>query len=231
MRFTFFDDFLALVFPQTCCGCKTSLYAFEKELCKLCIASLPITSYHLRPAENDLTVKLLGLTQVRYALSFLSFSKSGLSQKLLHQLKYKNKSALGEVLGKLYGQKLLADQINFSWDCIVSVPLHPLKLRRRGYNQSDKFAQGLGEALNLPVVYSMKRVKFTETQTRKSRIQRWDNVKEVFALEPQHTLVGKNILLVDDVLTTGATLAACANVLLKGGVGQVDLAVIAAGRV
>ncbi len=230
MRFNFLEDFLALVFPQTCCGCKTSLYAFENQLCRKCEAALPVASYHLRPTDNDLTVKLLGLTEVEKVFAHLRFSKSGLSQKLLHQLKYKNKPQLGEVLGKLYGQRLILDNFDHHWDFVVPVPLHPLKLRSRGYNQSAKFAMGLSHSLDIPLHEGLQRIKFTQTQTRKSRMERWENVKDVFHFEGKD-MVGKNILLVDDVMTTGATLAACANALLSAGSKKVDLAVIAAGRV
>lgn len=230
MRFTFFDDFLALVFPQTCCGCKKSLFSFEKQICKLCIVDLPLTTYHLRAENNDLVVKIMGLTQIRQAISFLRFTSGGLSKRLLHQLKYKNKPELGVELGKIYGYRLLESDYSIDWDEIVPVPLHPIKLKRRGYNQSERFAAGLSIALNIPVSHELKRIKYTETQTRKSRIQRWENVKEVFSLVDNHTLTNKKVLLVDDVMTTGATLAACANVLLGSEVSSVDIAVIAAGR-
>jgi len=120
--------------------------------------------------------------------------------------------------------------MSIDWDEIVPVPLHPLKLNRRGYNQSERFAAGISIALNIPVSHELRRIKNTETQTRKSRLQRWENVKEVFSLVEDHTLKDKRVLLVDDVMTTGATLSACANVLLDSEVRSVDLAVIAAGR-
>ncbi|KEO73583.1 ComF family protein [Anditalea andensis] len=230
MRFTFLEDFLALVFPQTCCGCKKSLFRFEKLICKHCIANLPVTSYHLMAENNDLTVKLMGLTDVRKAISLLRFTKGGLSKKLLHHLKYKNKPELGVELGKIYGYRLKESGFNIDWDQIIPVPLHPIKLKRRGYNQSERFAAGLSLALNVPVNHELKRIRYTETQTRKSRLQRWENVSEVFTLVENHTIMNKKILLVDDVMTTGATLAACANVLLQSSVSSVDLAVIAAGR-
>ncbi|HSJ68739.1 MAG TPA: ComF family protein [Anditalea sp.] len=230
MRFTFFEDFLALVFPQTCCGCKKSLFSFENQICKLCIADLPVTTYHYRTENNDLTIKIQGLTRVRKAISFLRFTSGGLSKRLLHQLKYKNKPELGVELGKIYGYRLIDSGIEIDWDEIIPVPLHPLKLKRRGYNQSERFAAGLSLALDIPVSHELRRIKYTETQTRKSRIQRWENVKEVFSIIDNQTLINKKILLVDDVMTTGATLAACANVLLKSDVCSVDLAVIAAGR-
>jgi len=230
MRFTFFDDFLALVFPQTCCGCNKSLFSFENHICKGCVAALPVTTYHLRGDDNDLKIKIMGLTQARWVLSFLRFTKGGLSKRLLHQLKYKNKPDLGVELGKLYGQRLLDSGMSIDWEEIIPVPLHPLKLKRRGYNQSERFAAGLSAALDIPICHELKRIKYTETQTRKSRLQRWENVKEVFSLVEGHTLKDKRVLLVDDVMTTGATLSACTNVLLGSDVKSVDLAVIAAGR-
>lgn len=230
MRFTLWDDFLALVFPVTCDLCNRSLFAFESELCRACEASLPVTIYHQTPTENELKQKVTGLSDIRMAMAFLRFSKRGKSQKLLHQLKYRNKPMLGVRLGKLYGDLLVEQGFGKEWDLIIPVPLHSSKERRRGYNQSRCFAEGLGEALGVPVANSLERTVNTATQTRKSRIQRWENVSEVFRVVDEHALAKKRILLVDDVMTTGATLAACANVLHTAKPMYIDLAVIAAGR-
>jgi len=153
-----------------------------------------------------------------------------MSQRILHQLKYKNKSEVGNVLGRMYGQLLLDNGFDNQWETVVPVPLHADKLKRRGYNQSERFAQGIAEILKIPTENGLERVKFTETQTNKSRIQRWENVEDVFRSNLQFPLRNKRILLVDDVMTTGATLAVCANTLLKEGAQSVDIAVIAAGR-
>lgn len=230
MRFSFFEDFLSLVFPKTCCLCKRSLFDFEDQLCKLCIARLPITNYHLMPQNNDLSIKVLGLTRPNKVMAFLRFTKKGDSQKILHQLKYRNKPEVGIELGRIYGHLLSEHGFKYDWDEITPVPLHPLKKKRRGYNQSEQFAIGLHQALEIPVSLSLKRVLFTETQTKKSRMERLENVADVFALEPNQNLSGKSILLVDDVMTTGATLATCANVLLESGAKVVDMAVLAAGK-
>ncbi|MEX2591395.1 MAG: ComF family protein [Anditalea sp.] len=230
MRFTLYEDFLALVFPQTCCVCKRSLFDFENQLCKVCIAKLPVTNYHLRPQNNDLKEKIMGLTEVNLVLSFLRFSKKGMSQRILHQLKYKHKPELGNVMGRLYAYFLLEQGFANSWEAVVPVPLHPVKFKRRGYNQSERFAEGLAEILDIPLDNALKRVKFTETQTNKTRLQRWENVEEVFELSKDAAIEKKRILLVDDVMTTGATLAVCANTLLHSGVLSVDIAVIAAGK-
>ena len=230
MRFPIFEDFLSLVFPKTCCLCKRSLYDFEIQLCKWCIASLPITHYHLQPNQNDLQVKLMGLTQTGRVMAFLRFTKKGDSQKLLHQLKYKNKPEIGVELGRIYGYLLKEHGFQPFWDQITPVPLHPLKQKRRGYNQSEQFALGLSEALEIPVSMDLERIQFTETQTKKSRLQRLANVADVFQIKNGKQVLGKKILLVDDVMTTGATLATCANVLWSAHASSIDLAVLAAGR-
>ncbi|WP_342664323.1 ComF family protein [Algoriphagus terrigena] len=162
-------------------------------------------------------------------MAFLRFSKKGNSQKLLHQLKYRNKPEIGEEMGRLYGLSLALQGYQDEWDVIVPVPLHPMKQKRRGYNQSEVFGKGLSKALNIKLENLLERKKFTETQTKKSRIQRLDNVDEVFDLRAGENIEGLRILLVDDVITTGATLCACANVLLGYGAKHVDLATIAAG--
>ena len=228
MRFTFHEDFLGLLFPKGCCICKRSLFKFEEELCRVCVAALPLTNYHLRPTDNDLKARIVGLTQVNQALSFLRFTKSGMSQQLIHELKYLNNPKLGRVLGKIYGYLLSEHGYSDYWDVVVPVPLHAIRLKKRGYNQSEQFAIGLAEILEIPVSTALKRIKHTETQTNKSRIQRWENVENVFEIESK-ILADKKVLLVDDVMTTGSTLAACANTLLASGALSVDLAVIAAG--
>lgn len=229
MRFSYSEDFLALVFPKTCCVCKRSLFDFEAQLCKICISQLPVTQYHLRADDNDLKDKIRGLTKVHLVFSFLRFTKGGTSQRILHQLKYKDKPELGSILGNIYG-RILHEYFEGYWDVVVPVPLHPLKLKRRGYNQSERFAQGMSEALLITTHTGLKRLRFTETQTNKSRWHRWENVENVFGVPEEGDFLAKKVLLVDDVMTTGATLAACSNRLLESGASSVDIAVLAAGR-
>lgn len=190
---------------------------------------MPVTSYHLRPVDNDLCDKVKGLSTVGMVLAYLKFTKGGNSQMLLHQLKYRNKSELAQELGVLYGKILADNGFAKCWDFIVPVPLHPLKQRRRGYNQSEQFGLGLSEALDLKLVNGLIRRKFTETQTLKSRLERMSNMDDVFDVSSHSSTSNKSILLVDDVMTTGATLCACANVLLANGAKNVDLVTIAAG--
>lgn len=224
------DDFLDLVFPRTCCLCSRSLFAFEDQLCRICTSALPIANYHLRPFENDLSVKILGLTKVNRVMAFLRFTKKGDSQKLLHLLKYRNKPELGRFLGNQYSNVLKNNDLEINWDVIIPVPLHPLKQKRRGYNQSEQFALGLSDGLGIPISLSLIRTKFTETQTKKNRMERLKNVSAVFDVDENEEVKGRNVLLVDDVMTTGATLVTCANLLLEKGAVSVDMAVIAAGK-
>ena len=229
MRLFFWKDFIDLIFPRNCPLCKQALFDFEPCLCTICQGMLPRANFHLHPFDNELTSKLQGLMPVHRVMAFLRFTKKGKSQALLHLLKYKNKPELGEELGRLYGLSLMEKGFAGFWDVLVAVPLHPLKKQRRGYNQSECFARGLSKVLGIPYRELLVRRKFTTTQTNKSRLERLENVDDVFALNDGQVTQGLRILLVDDILTTGATLCACAQTLLQGGAKHVDLATIAAG--
>jgi len=229
MRLFFWKDFIDLIFPRNCPLCKQALFDFEPCLCTICQGMLPRANFHLRPFDNELTSKLQGLMPVHRVMAFLRFTKKGRSQALLHLLKYKNKPELGEELGRLYGLSLLEKGFACFWDVLVAVPLHPLKKQRRGYNQSECFGRGLSKVMGIPYRELLVRRKFTTTQTNKSRLERLENVDDVFALSDGQVTQGLRILLVDDILTTGATLCACAQTLLQGGAKHVDLATIAAG--
>ncbi|TDQ17079.1 ComF family protein [Algoriphagus boseongensis] len=229
MRLNFWKDFLDLLYPRNCVQCGIALLDFEPHFCTKCQGTLPVASYHLYPFDNDLTTKVKGLTQVNRVMAFLRFSKKGKSQHLLHLLKYRNMPEIGEELGRLYGIELMSKGYQEEWDLIVPVPLHPMKQKRRGYNQSEKFAKGLSKSLQINRISVLERVKFTETQTKKSRLERLENVDEVFSLKKDANISGQRILLADDVITTGATLCACSNVLLAHGAKHVDLITIAAG--
>ncbi len=229
MRLFFVNDFFDLLFPRSCALCKRPLFDSELSLCSICIEMLPVTSYHFRPSTNDLMYKIDGLTKVSCAMAYLKFTKRGKSQRILHEIKYRNNPDLALELGQLYGKVLAESGYRGRWDCIVPVPLHPLKQRRRGYNQSQKFGEGIGRLMGLRVVNAMKRIRFTETQTNKTRLKRMDNVAGVFEVSDRPSIENKSILLVDDVMTTGATLIACSNVLLSNGAKKVDLVALAAG--
>ena len=149
-------------------------------------------------------------------------------QHILHALKYQHVPALAFYLGKIYGGDLKAAGLNNKADMIVPVPLHPARQRKRGYNQSAEFARGLSATLNVPLNTSiLVRARVTETQTRKNRLMRWQNVETAFELKQAKVVEGKRILLVDDVITTGATLEACGQTLVKAGVASLSVAGIA----
>lgn len=206
-------------------ACSTSLVQGEEIVCTTCWDEFPKTDFHLEK-ENRLKRQLYGKLQLEYAFSYFQFVKSGKLQKLLHKLKYNNKPEIGMFIGRRYGEILkLVDQFNY--DVIVPVPLHPSKLKKRGYNQSDTFAQGLSQALEIPwrddaVIRTLK----SETQTKKSRIERWKNVENVFEVVKPKLLIGKKTLLVDDVITTGATLESLAKT-IQNYASEVSIATIA----
>jgi ComF family protein len=149
-------------------------------------------------------------------------------QRLLHQLKYQGQQGVGKALGQLYGAELATAGLAPAFDLIVPVPLHRRKLARRGFNQADAFAEGLAAALPCPwSATALRRTEYTDSQTRKSRTERWDNVASVFEVARRQDVAGRHILLVDDVLTTGATLEACGAALLAAGASQLSIATIA----
>jgi len=220
-------DFISLFFPRYCLACSESLVKGEEILCTNCLLELPKTNYHLLQ-ENPIEEKLFGRIPVRHGWAFLKFKKRGTVQHLLHQLKYNNHPEIGIVLGKVFGKALLDAGFDQSFELIVPVPLHRSRLLKRGYNQSSKFAEGLSSSLKIPWDESItiRRGK-TATQTKKSRVQRWENVKDVFTVSQSAAISGKRILLVDDVITTGATLEACGQHLIAAGCAQLSVAVIA----
>ncbi|GAA3938529.1 ComF family protein [Hymenobacter algoricola] len=222
-------DFVALIFPRTCLACVEPLARGEDHICTGCRARLPYTDYHKLPEkENPLARRFWGKLPVRHALSYLRFLRHGRVQHLLHQLKYQGQRDVGLVLGRWYGAELTSHGLAADFDLIVPVPLHRTKLARRGFNQSDTFAEGLALGLAVPwSAHVLRRTEHTASQTRKNRTERWLNVATVFEVADPAAILGRRILLVDDVLTTGATLEACAAVLLAAGCRDVSIATIA----
>ncbi len=170
----------------------------------------------------------MGRLQLKYAMAFLRFRKTGIVQHLLHQLKYNNHPEVGIKLGQVYGKELYDSGIACEYDLIVPVPLHETRKRRRGYNQSARFAEGLSMSMQIPWDESISARKLrTSTQTRKSKVERWENVKDVFEIQEPEKIRDVRILLVDDVMTTGATLEACGRRLIDAGCRELSVACLA----
>jgi ComF family protein len=220
-------DFVSLIFPNYCLACEASLVKGENLICTRCMLQMPQTNYHLDD-NNALKNRLGGRIRLAHAMAMFKFSKNGRVQSLLHALKYRNQPALGIMLGNVYGDRIAAADLGQAFDLIVPVPLHPSRKRKRGYNQSAKFAEGLAQKLGLDFSDDLieRRIR-TTTQTRKTKLKRWENVSDVFHVNDRHRFEDKNILLVDDVITTGATLEACGNHIVKSGCASLSIACIA----
>jgi len=219
-----FRDFVSLFYPEVCITCGEGLAHKEEFICTSCFYKLPKTDYHNYP-NNPLYRAFYGRAEIRAAASYCYYAKGGMVQDLVHEIKYNGKKELGTSFGKWYGIELKPIHPFSELDCIIPVPLHPKKLKRRGYNQSTFFAEGLAKTLNIQVISNgLTRVRDTETQTNKSRFSRWENVKDVFTVTNKEQLMGKHVLLVDDIITTGATLEACIHVLNSVPVASVSIA-------
>ena len=220
-----FRDVIQLLFPKTCVACNINLVKNEQHLCVACLLDLPQTRFH-EMHDNALAKTFWGRLPVEQAFAFVYFKKGNAVQLILHEIKYKNNKELAFFVGQYYGSILHAAGIKL--DGVVAIPLHSHKLRSRGYNQSELIADGLAQSLQIPNLSSnVIRVKATETQTKKTRFARWQNVEEVFSLKSDHAFVGKHVLLVDDVITTGATIEACGNQLLQASGVKLSVASIA----
>lgn len=222
-----FLDFLTLFYPRYCLACSGSLLKGEDIICTQCLLEMPRTNFH-KQTFNPLYERLSLRMPLTHAFAYYHFKKGSRVQQLLHQLKYKNHPEIGVKLGKVLAQELMISGHGQTYHLVVPVPLHPSRKRSRGYNQSEEFAKGISQGLNIPYTDSfVKRTVKTQTQTRKSKLNRWRNVSEVFEMKDAAEVKNKHILLVDDVVTTGATLEACANALLQSGCSQVSIACIA----
>lgn len=219
------NDFLSLIYPRKCETCSQLLFKHENFICNYCKISLPKSDFHLK-RDNPIAMAFGGRVPTIVAASFYIFEKKGRVQKLLHAIKYENQKKLAVYLGKDYGNELR--EANVKFDLIIPIPLHPRKEKARGYNQSALFSEGLGESLGITVESGvLLRETETSTQTRKRKFARWENVEGVFSLKNPQTLEGKHILLVDDVVTTGATIEAAWEVLKEIRDIKVSVAAIA----
>lgn len=221
----FGKDFTTLFFPKLCLACRKQAIE-ENIICLNCELELPETNFHLQ-SENLVAERFWGRIPIEHAAALYFFSKNTITQELIYQLKYANKPQVGTMLGEYYGTQLQNSQFN-EIDCIIPIPLHPTREYKRGYNQSAKIAQGLSTTLNKPWFdYAVIRTVNTTTQTKKSKAKRFENVKDAFQVSKPNLLKGKHILLVDDVITTGATIEACTLKILE--IENVKISIAALG--
>jgi ComF family protein len=209
------DDFISLLFPRLCYACGTHLLRNENIICTGCYISIPRTNYHL--TENNHVEQLFwGRCQITKAAAFSFYNKGSRIRRLIHNFKYKGIREIGGELGKIYGQTLKDSGFFSGIDVIIPVPLHPSKKRNRGFNQSEIISIGMSAISGVPVdITTLKRIGKSETQTKRSRYERWMNVEDIFEVTDYKKYEGKHILLVDDVITTGSTVDACSCELLR----------------
>lgn len=225
-QFRIFEDFLALLYPRLCLACEKNIPPRWDVICITCQHYLPKTKFHLE-RENPFTEHFWGRIPIHAGAALYHFKKGGRTQKLIHKLKYDGKRQIGIKLGHLYGRSLSNSPYFNQVDLIVPVPLHPRKEKIRGYNQSAMFAMGLAETMDIPWSNKvLRRVEMTTTQTKKRRMERFENVRKAFQNVRPKNIEGKHILLVDDVMTTGATLEACAEKILASKDTKISFATI-----
>ena len=223
----YIHDFISLFYPQLCASCGHALNKGEDVICTFCRHYLPKTYFHLE-RNNTIERHFWGRVNIERGASCYFFQKGSRVQHLIHQLKYKGRTEVGVSIGKIYGADLLQSVDYNTIDVIVPVPLHKSKELKRTYNQVDLFCEGLSEVMGKPwSKRALERVTATETQTHKSRFERWENVGTVFRVANPSVLTGKHVLLADDVVTTGSTLEACAHAILAIPDTRVSLATIA----
>lgn len=219
-------DFLGLFFPRLCLGCGNGLAPSQKNICFKCSNDLAYTNFHLHK-ENLMSERFWGRIPVENTSALYYFAKGNVAQNLVFSIKYKGHKSLGIELGEKHGKILGETQWLSEIKGIIPVPLHRHRQRKRGYNQSDLYAQGLAQTTNIPILAkAIKRTENTRTQTKKTRIERFKNVASAFKVDPSLLEENGHYLIVDDVLTTGATIEACALSLLKAKSIKISIATI-----
>jgi ComF family protein len=223
---TYYQSFISLFYPNLCLVCNRSVPFIDRRICLKCEDQLPLTNFHL-DEDNPIFEKFAGRINLEQAAALFYFFKAGNVQTLIHDLKYHNKAEIGIQLGKMYGSILKEDGYFKTVDFILPVPLHPKKEKQRGYNQSDMFAQGLSTTLGKPWRKDiLRRTEYTNSQTKKNIIDRFENVKYAFEIAKPDLIQNKHILIVDDVMTTGATMEVCAINCLEAADCRVSFATI-----
>lgn len=213
-----------------CVACGRRLVTQERYLCLHCMEDLPRTRFHADPA-NKVAQLFWGRVPVEHATAWLFFRKGSRYQRLVHYLKYKGLKEIGDEMGRLFGSELKGSPFE-EVEVVVPLPLHRKRERQRGYNQSEWIARGIADSLGIPLsVGNLVRSRITSTQTRKNRFERWQNVEGIFTVLRPQEYTGRHVLVVDDVVTTGATLEAAVVALRDAGSSRVSLATLACAEV
>lgn len=220
------SGFRQFVFPRNCPGCQRSMMKWEAILCRICWSKLPVTEIQ-KEKDSLLQTRLSGRANLLQAYAMMRFYQGGLAQKLLHAIKYQGKKRLAVDLGRKFGETLKGQIEITSNSVLVPVPLHPFKLQIRGFNQSEKIAEGIAESLGIPVsAHAMERIQFHVSQTKKGKEARWEEIKNDFVAKSEEVR-HRDIILVDDVCTSGATIEACTKALLEKRVKSISLLTLA----
>lgn len=220
-------DLINLFYPRICAACRSVLVKHENYICIGCLYNLPKTNFHL-DRDNSMAELFWGRVNIESAAAYYYFERGSKCRKILHQIKYRGNKELAYFLGSLYGNELYRAGSLSVPELIIPVPLHPKRLKKRGFNQSEWFARGVATGLKKPVRTDIiQRIAGIETQTRKSRTERWENVENSFSVVNPSEIENKHLMLVDDVVTTGATLESCASVLLEKGGMSISILTLA----
>lgn len=210
-----FKNLLNLFFPKACAGCNSFLLENELVICTACRHEIPLTNHHLM-VNNEFVSRFYGRIPLEFGAALFYFHKKGILQEMIHKLKYKGHQEIGEVIGYWYGEELKSVVLLNSVDCVIPVPLHKKRFRKRGYNQTTKFGKALAEVLQIEFNDQiLKRALYSSTQVRKNILQRSAVIESTFVINFNESMHNKHFLLVDDVITTGATLESCAREILK----------------
>jgi len=225
--FNWFSDFFNLFYPSVCAACGERLVTQENVICTHCLVDIPRTNFYDQ-ADNPVSQLFWGRAKIENATALFRFHKGSRFQHLLHLLKYKGRKDVGIELGRQLGFELKKSELYKSVEIVIPVPLHPKREKKRGYNQAECISIGIAESMGIEIqARNLIRNTATETQTKKSRIERWKNVDSIFSIKQPELLKNKHILVVDDVVTTGATLEACAQALLRVEGIRVSIAALA----
>ena len=228
---TTFKELVDIVLPRTCAACGQRLSVGEETLCGMCNLELPRTYHWVKPYDNELAQLFWIQIPVERAASLFYYKAHTLSSRIIYKLKYFERPDVGEQMGRIMAAEFMQNDFFGGIDFIVPVPLTKSRMKERGYNQSEMIARGIHRITNIPLLTDvLQRTEFKESQTRKDRWERMDNVEDVFSCADDGKIKNSHVLIVDDVITTGATIVGCATSLVKAGAAKISVASLGYAR-